>query len=60
MQKSGFFIKIIFFFAELLFKVSARLSNHAVYKIGLNKYTNVIKKISDLFIFDAIQNYIMV
>jgi hypothetical protein len=33
MQKSGFFTKIIF--AVLFFKVSAWLSNHAVYKIGL-------------------------
>jgi hypothetical protein len=36
MQKSGFFMIIIF--AELLFKVSAWLSNHAVCKIGLTFY----------------------
>ncbi len=36
MQKSGFFMKQ--YFAELLFKVSAWLSNHAVCKIGL-KYS---------------------
>jgi hypothetical protein len=34
MQKSGFFMKIIF--CRIIFKVSAWLSNHAVCKIGLN------------------------
>jgi hypothetical protein len=38
MQKSGFFMKIIFW-GEFLFKVSAWLSNHAVCKIGLTACT---------------------
>jgi hypothetical protein len=43
MQKYGFFLKIKF--VELLFKVSAWLSNHVVCKIGLKAQPELLKHI---------------